>query len=279
MTVNNIGILTFTFLLFLFISIQLSKGIRNIYLLTATNSSLIIFNYLIVTFYTTILDNSFALLINYLFCFFIILNQCLTYNYSEKKRNKTLNEKILKYKIHPHFFYNTLNSIVSMVDNKPNLAKNTLIIFSNFLRKINDLDSKDLGCLKSEIEVIENYITLMKTRFEGKLKINLHTNITNLSILLPSMILLPIIENSLKYGYSKYHRHLIINIKIEKHHDYIHLTVENNGSHINNNFSFGSGLNNTKDRLQNLYGNKYDFEIHNNENFKGVTTTIKIPLV
>nr|WP_321231618.1 histidine kinase [uncultured Psychroserpens sp.] len=192
-----------------------------------------------------------------------------------KNENKILKDKILKYQVHPHFFYNTLDSIVSMIDIDHHSAKNILIDFSDLLRQINNLKEDHLVKLKIEKELIFKYCRLMETKKMNRLKFNFSISDDN-DILIPSMILLPIIENSIKYGYSKERQKLIINIKIEKKTNHINLIVENNGKAIDQNLKYGKGINNTIERLKNLYA-EFNFSIQNKAEKDGVITLIKIP--
>lgn len=98
----------------------------------------------------------------------------------------------------------------------------------------------------------------------------------------PPLLLQPIMENSIKHGYSYDHTDLEVNVKIYSEGKHLVLKVENNGTAIKGSHSVllkkGMGLTNIKDRLHNLYDKDYFFEIRNKENGNGVETIIKIPL-
>ncbi len=98
----------------------------------------------------------------------------------------------------------------------------------------------------------------------------------------PALLLQPILENSIKHGYNYDHTDLEILVKIYSEEKNLVILVENDGAPILQSHSVlmkkGMGLANINDRLANLYGKDYLFEVRNNDNGKGVETLIKFPL-
>ncbi|GAB4511409.1 MAG: hypothetical protein Tsb004_15800 [Allomuricauda sp.] len=219
-------------------------------------------------------------------------NIIIVYNYYYFERNRDmtmqnikLNEQlslaknnILKYQLHPHFFFNTLNNISSLIDVDKRLAQNTLADFSELLRDIVNLKDTNFMSIAQEVGILRKYIDLMKIRFTDHLKINLEVDRDIEHILIPSFLIQPILENSFKYGYSPKHSHLKIDISIKRNDGNIDVFVANDGSPLPEVFRYGTGLQNTIKRLQTLYGNNYSFSINNQMSQKGVVTKLAFPI-
>ncbi len=219
-------------------------------------------------------------------------NTIIVYNYYYLEQNRRmeiqnlkLNEQltlaknnILKYQLHPHFFFNTLNNISSLIDVDKKLAQNTLADFSELLRDIVNLKDTNFMSIAQEVDILRRYIDLMKIRFTDHLKINLNVDNGLEHILIPSFLIQPILENSFKYGYSPAHSHLKIDVSIKKNNGNIEIFVANNGSPLPEVFQYGTGLQNTIKRLQTLYGNNYSFNINNQLSQKGVITKLAFPI-
>lgn len=185
---------------------------------------------------------------------------------------------ILKYQLHPHFFFNTLNTISSLIEIDKRLAQNTLADFSDLLRDIVYLKDTNFLRLYKELEILKRYLDIMKIRFSDHLKVNLQVDENLHHVLIPSFIIQPIIENSFKYGYSYENTTLIIEISIRRERGMLEIIVKNNGDSLSRNFAYGTGLKNTIARLKGAFGESYQFTIQNRKKNKGVITKIVIPL-
>lgn len=187
--------------------------------------------------------------------------------------------QVLKYQLHPHFFFNTLNSISSLIDIDTKTAQNTLADFSDLLREILFLKSNNELPLENELKLLKKYLDIMSVRFSDHLKVNINVEEGLNDIKIPSLILQPIIENSIQYGYSENIDELEIDLSIYTKKKYLYLIVKNNGEQLKDNFKFGMGLKNTQERLRTLYPNNYILKIENLKYEKGVKTTIAIKIL
>ena len=190
--------------------------------------------------------------------------------------------KMLTSQLQPHFLFNTLNSISSLVEIDAKLAKDTIADLSDFLREIlYNSDAKFIP-LHKELTVLEYFINIVNVRFSDHLKIEKEIDQDLLNIHIPAMILQPIVENSIKHGYSYDHTDLEIKLSILKQNGSILLKVENNGKQITENseelINSGVGLSNLKERLYNLYGDSHTFIMRNKLDGTGVETLIQIPI-
>lgn len=195
--------------------------------------------------------------------------------------NQLTNAKlnVLKHKLHPHFMFNTLNSISTLIETDTKLAQDTVADFGDLLRSLLELKDSSLIQLHEELSISKRYLDIMSLRFSDHLKviINIEKDLDN--ALVPSLILLPILENSIKHGYSYNITNLEIDLLILLKNNKIQITVKNNGEPLKTkNPTYGNGLRNTIDRLKVLYNNNFSYTMKNLKNKKGIITTITIPL-
>lgn len=193
--------------------------------------------------------------------------------------------KMLSSQLQPHFLFNTLNSISVLADLDSAKAKDTIADLSDFLREI--LYSSDTNeiPLEKELKTLEYYLNILNVRFSTDLKIRKKIDDRLMNRKVPAMLLQPLIENSIKHGYSYNHSELEILISIQAVENFLVIKIENNGTPVSLSsdelMQKGVGLSNLRDRLRNLYGNDFQFEISNKVdtegNVSGVATIVKIP--
>ncbi|GAA3574204.1 sensor histidine kinase [Snuella lapsa] len=222
--------------------------------------------------------------------YFAIVFIVYTYYYINKSAQEALQKSklkeqlsavqvnVLKYQLHPHFFFNTLNSISTLIETDAKLAQNTLADFSDLLRDIVYLKDTNLLPLDVEMKILKRYLDIMTVRFSDHLKIFIEVENDLEDILIPSLILQPLVENSFKYGFSSEIKKLNITIKIHSHDTLVFIEVLNNGAPLVEDFRYGNGLKNTVARLKTLYAENYSFSIQNITEKKGVISKIIIPL-
>lgn len=188
--------------------------------------------------------------------------------------------KMLFSQLQPHFLFNTLNSISVLVDMDTKKAKDTIADLSDFLREILYSSEQSEIPLEQELKTLDYYLNILNIRFSGDLRIIKDIDERLLNKKIPALLLQPLIENSIKHGYSYNHSEIDILISIQYEKNNIIIKVENNGAELSQDteqlMQKGVGLRNIKDRLINLYGKEFFFEIRNREN-RGVETIVKIP--
>lgn len=189
--------------------------------------------------------------------------------------------KMLSSQLQPHFLFNTLNSISVLTDIDPSKAKDTIADLSDFLREILYSSDKKEIPLEKELRTLEYYLHILNVRFSNDLKIRKEIDENLLHHKIPALLLQPLIENSIKHGYSYDHPELKVLISIKAEEGQLLIKVENDGEAIRLNSAElirkGVGLANINDRLKNLYGNNYFFEIRNKPEGGGVETIVRIP--
>ncbi len=189
--------------------------------------------------------------------------------------------KMLRYQLNPHFLFNTLNAISTLIlDGANDTANKAVSRLSDFLRYTLDNDPMSRVTLGSELGAIDLYLEIEKVRFGDRLVIEKAVEDKALQALLPSLILQPLIENAIKHAISPSEEGGTLRISAKVQRDTLVLQLTDTGPGLGNGGtakkSSGVGLKNTRERLQQLYGERQAFTLAPNEP-SGLTITINIP--
>ncbi|CAZ98413.1 Two-component system-Sensor histidine kinase [Zobellia galactanivorans] len=186
---------------------------------------------------------------------------------TEAERKEAINFKLqtelqhLRYQLQPHFFFNSLNNIYSLVDISPEKAKSTIHSLGKLMRYLLYETNTELVPLSKEIEFMRKYIDLMKLRISDKTEVESSFPVADPSIKIAPLLFISLIENAFKHGVSA-NRESIISIDMTTQKNTVNFTIENHNFPKEDNDKSGSGigLKNLEKRLQLLYPNKYTFE-------------------
>jgi two-component system LytT family sensor kinase len=190
--------------------------------------------------------------------------------------------EILRSQINPHFLFNTLNSIASLIRTDQDKARDIVLKLSTVLRTLLK-EQRDLVPVKEEIELIDKYLAIEQSRFgDDNLAIAREIDDSALEVLIPGMMLQPIVENAIKHGISQKIGGGKIDLTIHRENNTVIFRVADNGigTDITEEKAIlerGIGLNNIKERLEMVYGEQYTFSIDSRKN-EGTTVIIKVPL-
>ncbi len=186
----------------------------------------------------------------------------------------------LRKQLHPHFLFNTLNTVSILIDEDTGAARNMLVRLSDLLRSTLDGAKTHEVSLKQELEFIESYLEIERMRFHDRLTVEMHIDPKTLSAQVPDLILQPLVENAIRHGIATRSAAGTIQIHADRMNGDLRLQVRDNGKglpHGQQQLSkTGVGISNTQSRLQQLYGFKHSFEIHNLDE-GGVMVNITIP--
>jgi two-component sensor histidine kinase len=190
------------------------------------------------------------------------------------------NLQALKMQLQPHFLFNTLNAISSLVHENPQGADNMIGSLSQFLRSTLEISTRDEVPLRMEIEFVERYLEIQQTRFGDRLRIHRAVEPAVIEALVPPLILQPLVENAIRYGIESRETGGMVSIQAIRKGDILCLEISDDGegfsaSRLLRNGS-GIGLSNTKARLQELYGGRHQFKITTNQP-GGACVKIEIP--
>lgn len=190
--------------------------------------------------------------------------------------------KMLRYQLNPHFLFNTLNAISTLIlESQSKVANDMVSALSRFLRYSLDNDPMAKVNLVKEVEAMELYLSIEKIRFEERLQLEFNLEDDAKQALIPSMLLQPLIENSIKYAVAKSETGGTIKLEARVFAGNLLLELCDDGDGIEliegkMPRSNGVGLNNTRERLQELYGDNHACEFSNSEPH-GLKVSIRIP--
>jgi sensor histidine kinase YesM len=198
----------------------------------------------------------------------------------EKQREDLKTElSFLRSQISPHFLFNVLNNIVSLVRLKSDQLEPTILKLSSLMQyMLYDTDEEKV-LLTDEAEYLQSYIDLQQQRFGSKVKINALLNVTNNAHTIEPMLLIPFVENAFKHGVGLIDKPEI-NIELNTKQDELYFFVQNkyNATNINDSKdkTSGIGLANVKRRLELLYGKDQDLTIKKDGNLYSVALQLKL---
>jgi two-component system LytT family sensor kinase len=188
--------------------------------------------------------------------------------------------RALASQINPHFLFNTLNSIASLVRTNPDGARAVIVKLSNILRRLMR-KNEALVPLREELSFIDDYLSIEMVRFGPKLRFIKEITPEALEANVPSMLLQPIVENSLKHGLANKVEGGSIWLRARMEDGKLHLMVEDDGVGIPEPrlaklFEQGIGVSNVNERLQVLFGDEYKIWVDSRHG-EGTRTGIEIP--
>ena len=189
--------------------------------------------------------------------------------------------KMLRYQLNPHFLFNTLNAISTLIlDGANETANQAVSRLSDFLRYTLDNDPMSRVTLGSELNALDLYLEIEKVRFGDRLIVEKTIDAKARDALVPSLILQPLIENAIKYAISPSEEGGTLRISARVQRNTLILQLSDTGPGLGNGDgkkkSTGVGLKNTRERLQQLYGEDQAFTLAPNEP-SGLTITINMP--
>ena len=187
--------------------------------------------------------------------------------------------KMLRYQLNPHFLSNTLNAINSLIElGEADKAQKMTVQLSQFLRYSLDNDPDTLIPLQKEIDATNLYLEIEKTRFGDRLDIQYQISEEAYSAKVPSLLLQPIIENSMKHAISRNENGGKISIEARKEGSRLVLILSDtgNGKPAKEPTLTGVGLKNIQQRLKTLYNNDHEL-VFSNEIGPGLSTIIDLP--
>ncbi|MCP9494817.1 MAG: histidine kinase [Pyrinomonadaceae bacterium MAG19_C2-C3] len=200
----------------------------------------------------------------------------------------------LKMQLNPHFLFNTLNVITELIHKDPEVADEMITQLSDMLRSTLDKTGVQEVSLKQELEFLERYLAIERTRMGSRLQIEMHIAPETLDAQVPNMLLQPLVENAVKHGIAPCAAGGRVCVEAERHDGVLQLSVSDTGRGLGiddmerrKNFGNGNGdsgvskkggvgLSNTRARLAHLYGAESRFEILP-ASPHGLTVCIRIP--
>jgi two-component system, LytTR family, sensor kinase len=171
----------------------------------------------------------------------------------------------LQARINPHFLYNSLNSIASLVHVDPDKAEEMTLLLSKLFRYTTGRKTNDyFDTIENELEMVRTYLQVEKVRFGDRLLFTTEVTDEALKELqVPKFILQPIVENAIKHGIAKVAEQGKIIVKIYEQDGFLHLCVHDNGPLFPETMGAGYGIRSIQDKLKLLYGDDAKLELIN----------------
>ena len=187
----------------------------------------------------------------------------------------------LKMQLHPHFLFNTLNTISAQIRfDEKKAAISMLAGLSNLLRKALLQRDRQLLPLAEEVAFIKQYLEIEKIRFKQQLELTIEVDPQTEPIEIPSFLLQPLVENAIYHGLTKKIEAKRLEININLKEGFLLIEIYNDGPALPPGFrpgnSSGIGLSSTVDRLNQFYGEKHKLSIENHRS--GVLAGLELPL-
>lgn len=188
--------------------------------------------------------------------------------------------RALKMQLHPHFLFNTLHSISSLVLEDPPKANSMIARLGDFLRLTVDNSEQQLVTLKEETEFLRCYLDIEQVRFGDRLTVAFELEPQTLSAQVPHLILQPMVENAIQHAIAPRTTPGHINIEAKRLNSLLRVAISDNGPGISSSANLpwkqGIGLTNVRTRLQQIYGPNFRFELMN-ASHGGLTVVMEIP--
>lgn len=185
----------------------------------------------------------------------------------------------LRSRLQPHFLFNTLNTIASLMHQDVQSADRMIIRLSELLRLTLASNVEQEIPLKQELEFLAKYIEIEQERFRDRLKVRMEVEPEVLDAAVPSFLLQPIVENSIRHGMAASRDGGLIEIRAGRKNGLLHLQVIDNGKGIaDQEVREGIGLSHTRMRLEQIYGNRFEFHLKPGRE-RGTDVQITIPFL
>ncbi|MES2275262.1 MAG: histidine kinase [Bacteroidota bacterium] len=219
----------------------------------------------------------------YRFCFLIVLvvGTIIYFYHAQKGRMETrLKEKeldmaklvhlktqaelqTLQSKINPHFLYNSLNSIASLIHEDADKAEDMTLKLSKLFRYSINSQQENMASVKEEIEIVNTYLDIEKVRFGDRINFVMQIAPEVMALQIPRFLIQPLVENALKHGLNNKAENGLLHIIADRDGDNIAITIADNGVPFPDDMNMGYGLQSTYDKLALLYGDAYRIQISN----------------
>jgi two-component system, LytTR family, sensor kinase len=167
--------------------------------------------------------------------------------------------RALRAQINPHFLFNSLNSIAALITAEPEAAEEMIIRLAKIFRHVLTYHDRPFSSVNEEISFLQTYLEIEKVRFGDRLQVNFDIEVSTAQLAIPTFILQPLVENSLKHGLGPKVGENLLTIRARQKSQHLELTVEDNGvgasatKKVPGRDCTGLGLRNVEERLQTVY--------------------------
>lgn len=186
----------------------------------------------------------------------------------------------LRLQLRPHFLFNALNAVSSVMYEDPRKADRMLTSLSDFLRAVLRQESTDTVTLEEEERLLHHYLAIMQVRFGERLRVSVDIPEALRDALVPPLLLQPLVENCVQHGVDPESGQLEIEVRAWRQGESLHIAVRDHGPGLGDlsraASGSGLGLSNTRRRLERMYGAHQRFTLENADG-GGALASVKIP--
>lgn len=171
----------------------------------------------------------------------------------------------LRMQLNPHFLFNTLHAITAFVERDPDAVYRMVARLSEILRHALERSDQQEVPLSEELDFLDKYLEIIQIRFGDRVLITKEIDLDALEALVPDLILQPLVENAVEHGVSRITEEGEIVIRAERWQERLHLSIQDNGPGLPLDADArgsGVGVQNTRERLQQLYGSAASLSFH-----------------
>lgn len=188
--------------------------------------------------------------------------------------------KLLQAQIEPHFLFNTLSNVIGLIQSNPPAAEETLVRLTTLLRASLDRTRQETTTLREELAVVEAYLGIHAVRMPHRLSYVFKPDLAELpdrllDTRLPPLLIQPLVENAIQHGIDPLEEGGEITIEVNSKDQALVIEVLDTGRGIKATSGRGTGLNNVRERLSALYGEKAKFRLEENQP-RGVRASLVI---
>jgi Histidine kinase len=187
------------------------------------------------------------------------------------------NLRALQAQIEPHFLFNTLANVTSLIHTRPDDAKKMLEEFIVYLRATLAQSRDAETTLGREFELMEKFLGILKVRMGSRLSVNVNVPDALKSFKLPPMLVQPMVENAIKHGLEPKIEGGELSLTAERRGEHVAIVIADTGLGFQDSKSNGIGLKNVRERLEKLYGERAMFSIEENTPC-GTRIVISVPV-
>jgi anti-sigma regulatory factor (Ser/Thr protein kinase) len=188
--------------------------------------------------------------------------------------------QVLRLQLHPHFLFNTLNTISALMHKDLRAADRMLALLGDLLRDSFEKVGAQEVTLEQELGFLNRYLEIEKTRFRDRLTVDLRIDPGTLDAEVPNLLLQPLLENAIRHGIGRRQEAGHIEVTARREHDHLDLRVRDDGPGLREGMAgalrAGVGLANTAARLQQLYPDAHRFDLQNRPE-GGLEVVLQIP--
>jgi signal transduction histidine kinase len=184
--------------------------------------------------------------------------------------------ELLRAQMHPHFLFNTLNTVSSLMQEDPEAAEDMLADLAFMLRVSFRSSATQEISVRQEVELLQAYLRIQKKRFEDRLTVSIMIAPDTLEASVPTLVLQPLVENAVRHGIAPRARKGTIEVRSERVGEELVLRVIDDGAGLARDYREGVGLSNTRGRLAQLFGEKQSLQVEGRPG-QGTSVTLVLP--